>query len=179
MGFNDEFDAVNRRTSSPGKVIGSPGAGLGRGIKRLKTNKKRLSIFLRYYSQSGNYGMSCRRAGVHVRIPKQLAKASPTFRRRMEAVKEIAFSRLEQCAIDRACDSSDVLLMFLMKSLKPEIYGLKSSSTQVNTQVNIDLSEELRLSRVHLEKLSTKSEPTVDSDHRTPGTPTPARSDDL
>ena len=72
MGFNDEFDAVNKRTSSPGKVIGSP----GQEIKRLKTNKKRLAIFLRYYSQTGNYGMSCRRAGIHVRIPKQLAKLS-------------------------------------------------------------------------------------------------------
>lgn len=74
------------------------------------------------YRASGNVSVSAHGAGVTRQAIYDRRKASKQFAGIMDAAREEAIERLEAEAWKRAKTSSDTLLIFLLKSLKPDTY---------------------------------------------------------
>ena len=78
--------------------------------------------FLSLYAQTGNVTASARACGITKHPVYKRRTAEPEFARRMDEARELAIEALEAEARRRALDGSDVLLIFLLKALKPEMY---------------------------------------------------------
>lgn len=79
--------------------------------------------FLELYAGTGNVTISAQGAGIDRRTVYDRRKAYPHFAKLMDEARESAIEVLEGHAWRRAKDSSDTLLIFLLKSLRPETYG--------------------------------------------------------
>jgi len=92
-------------------------------IKKTKSNAGEWrEAFIAVLRGSGNVRHSCLQAGISRETAYKWRKEDKTFADRWEDAKEDAVEMLEYEARVRAMDSSDVLLMFLLKALKPEKY---------------------------------------------------------
>lgn len=78
--------------------------------------------FLELYRKSGNVTISAEGVGITRNAVYQRRIAYPEFIKVMETVREEAIEILEAVAWKRALKSSDTLLIFLLKSNKPEKY---------------------------------------------------------
>lgn len=78
--------------------------------------------FLELYRASGNVSVAARGAGVVRTTVYERRKSSKQFAGIMDTAREEAIERLEAEAWKRAKTSSDTLLIFLLKSLKPDTY---------------------------------------------------------
>jgi hypothetical protein len=108
------------------------------------TRKKRVPIwydtFLHVYSQTGNVAASCRAAGITVQAFYKNYNTDDEFAARAEEAKEQSIAILELDLRKRA-GSSDVLLMFLLKSLRPDVYRERHEiQTKVMHDYIIDIS---------------------------------------
>lgn len=81
--------------------------------------------FLRLYRETGNVTLSARGAGINRNTVYERRKNNPAFAAIMDDAREEAIEILEAVANKRARESSDTLLIFLLKSLKPDTYGDK------------------------------------------------------
>lgn len=79
--------------------------------------------FLEAYAESGNVKASAEGAGVTKQAVYQARKRSERFAEQFQQARDEAADHLEGVAFKRAEDSSDTLLIFLLKGLKPETYG--------------------------------------------------------
>ncbi len=92
-------------------------------IKKTKPNAGEWhDVFLAVLRGSGNIRQSCEKAGIARSIAYKWKKQDKIFADKWEDAKEDACDMLKEEARKRAMDKSDVLLMFLLKSLKPDIY---------------------------------------------------------
>lgn len=80
------------------------------------------SKFLEAYRDNGNVTESSRRCGISRNAVYNRRYKYSEFASRMDEAKEEAIESLEQVAWQRAKDTSDTLLIFLLKSLKPDQY---------------------------------------------------------
>lgn len=78
--------------------------------------------FLDLYKASGNVTLSAHGAGIHRHTVYDRKLAHPEFAARMEEAYHEAIERLEAEAWNRARKTSDTLLIFLLKALKPDMY---------------------------------------------------------
>lgn len=78
--------------------------------------------FLEAYQQLGTVTHAAARAGVARSTVYAAIDADPTFSADWREARESAIEGLERVAIQRAVDGSDTLLIFLLKSLRPERY---------------------------------------------------------
>jgi len=78
--------------------------------------------FLAVLRGSGNIRHSCEKAGIARSIAYKWRKEDKNFADKWNEAKEDAIEALEYEARTRAIKGSDVLLMFLLKSLRPEKY---------------------------------------------------------
>ncbi len=78
--------------------------------------------FLETYRQTGNVRLSADAAGVSRFTPYKAAKADPEFAEQWQQAGEDALDALEAVARQRAMRTSDTLLIFLLKSLRPDRY---------------------------------------------------------
>lgn len=76
--------------------------------------------FLKAYAELGTVTHACTAVGIDRSTPHVAAKRDPVFAEAFASAREAAADRLERVAIRRAEDSSDVLLIFLLKALRPE-----------------------------------------------------------
>ena len=81
--------------------------------------------FLEAYAESGNVKASAQAAGITKQNVYAARKKSKTFAEQFKRAREEAADNLEGVAFKRAEESSDTLLIFLLKGLKPETYGDK------------------------------------------------------
>lgn len=81
--------------------------------------------FLENYAETGNVKASAESNGVTKQAVYQAKKRSPKFAEQFEEARAEAADHLEGVAFKRAEDSSDTLLIFLLKGLKPKVYGDK------------------------------------------------------
>jgi len=79
--------------------------------------------FLEKYSETGNISAATGHAEVSRTAFYKAKKNSQTFADKVEAAKMEAGDNLEGVAFQRAQKTSDTLLIFLLKGLKPETYG--------------------------------------------------------
>lgn len=72
---------------------------------------------------TGNVTAACEQAGVSKQAAYNARDAVQEIRERWDAALDHAISRLELEARDRALGGSDTMLIFLLKKLKPDVYG--------------------------------------------------------
>jgi hypothetical protein len=97
------------------------------------------SVFLSSFSQCGNITKSSGDAGVTRQAVFYAYKRHPDFRVLYDEAKEESIERLEEVARKRATDSSDNLLIFLLKSMRPEVYREVVRNENINMNMNANL----------------------------------------
>lgn len=88
-------------------------------IKKEETWQER---FLKIYRVSGNVTLAANGANISRQHVYREMDASPEFKAEVDRARLEAIDILEATAFDRARKQSDVLLMFLLKGFKPEVY---------------------------------------------------------
>jgi len=98
------------------------------------------SVFLSSFRQCGNITKSSEAAEVTRQAVFYAHKRDPDFRALYEEAKEESIERLEDVARKRATESSDNLLIFLLKSMRPEVYReiVRNENINVNMNANLD-----------------------------------------
>lgn len=81
--------------------------------------------FLKIYGENGNVTNAAKGAGIDRRTVYARRKTHPHFAVLMDEAREDALELLELMARKRALETSDTLLIFLLKNLKPDTYGDK------------------------------------------------------
>jgi hypothetical protein len=88
----------------------------------LTPKKDRQDKFIAAYACNGNISRSCQAAGVSREVYYNWREQDADFLERLAAAKEESIENLEAIARARAEESSDTLMIFLLKGLKPEMY---------------------------------------------------------
>jgi hypothetical protein len=78
--------------------------------------------FIASYEVSGNVRLSCKQAGISRTEAYREYQTDAAFKARWDEAKENAIDVLEGEARRRSIASSDTLLIFLLKSLRPDTY---------------------------------------------------------
>jgi hypothetical protein len=106
-----------------------------------KITQTQIEKFFSILEQTGNITTACLGAGIS-RNTIYLYMENTDFKQRVDNAKETAVEHLEGYALERAKNGSDVLVMFLLKSLKPEKYRDNPKIIQNNMPTNfiIDLA---------------------------------------
>jgi len=78
--------------------------------------------WLEVFSLCGVVRTACKATGVARSVVYDHRETYPEFRARFEQAYSESTESLEQIARDRAAKSSDVLLIFLLKARKPDMY---------------------------------------------------------
>jgi len=79
-------------------------------------------IFLVTLRATGNVMLSCQSAHISKVVAYRLKNNNQLFRKQWEEAEDDAIETLEAIARKRAAESSDVLLIFLLKAHRPEKY---------------------------------------------------------
>lgn len=87
-----------------------------------------------------NVALAAHGAGVDRRQIYRECDRNPQFAEQLRDAKAAAIERLEAAAYERAKNVSDTLLIFLLKSHKPELYR-ESVSLKHSGTVNLNFSE--------------------------------------
>lgn len=110
------------------------------------THKKGVSWqdrFLEIFAMSLNVALAAQGAGINRATAYKERDKSPEFAKAWDDAKAAAIERLEAAAFNRAQNMSDVLLIFLLKSHKPEIYR-ESFDQRHSGQVEVIVRREQR-----------------------------------
>ena len=79
--------------------------------------------WLKAYAETGNVGRACSYVKVNRDTAYNHRKLFPEFARQWDELRELHTDEIEQVAVERALSSkSDTMLIFLLKSRRPEIY---------------------------------------------------------
>jgi hypothetical protein len=81
------------------------------------------NAFLIVYRKTGNVTQATKAAKIDRSTPRKRALTDPIFAERWKEAKEEAIDALEAAARRRAVKASDVLLIFLLKHQRPEVYN--------------------------------------------------------
>lgn len=93
--------------------------------------------FLEVFAATGNVRLAASAAGVSRSAPYKHARIDPEFAEKWLSAREDAVDTLEAEARRRALAGSDTLIMFLLKSLRPDVYRDRAS-----LDVRLDLRRE-------------------------------------
>ena len=94
----------------------------GRTMKGRKPTAEQWERFYALLEDSGNVSLSASGAGLGRTTVYAAMRSNDAVRERIEDAKDTAVERLEYEARRRAVAGSDVLLIFLLKALKPAMY---------------------------------------------------------
>jgi len=97
------------------------------------------SAFLSSFSRCGNITQASADAGVTRQAVFYAHKRNPDFRALYEEAREESIEVLEAVARKRATESSDNLLIFLLKSMRPEVYREVVRNENINVNMNTNL----------------------------------------
>lgn len=101
--------------------------------------------FLEIFSATCNVLLSARGAGIDRDVVYRRRKAYPGFAAAMDRAKDDALDTLEAEAWKRARDTSDNLLMFLLKAHRRELYGdtvrvdIRREAERIAAEFSIDV----------------------------------------
>lgn len=96
--------------------------------------------FIRMYAKFGNVSLACRAAGIGRRTFYDHLANNSEFQLTVDNAKDDAIDALEREARKRALKSSDQLLMFLLKSLRPDVYR-ETLRQQHSGSIAVDVSQ--------------------------------------
>lgn len=111
--------------------------------------------FLELFSLSLNVSLSAQGAGVSRVWAYKERQKNPEFAAKWDDAKIAAIERLEGVAFKRAQESSDLLVIFLLKAHKPDVYRERFESTTM--AVNIDWNQ---LTDEQLQRIAAGEKPT-------------------
>lgn len=113
-------------------------------MKGRKPTDTQWTRFYTLLSETGNVTASAAGAGLGRTTVYEAMRTNEQIRERIEDAKEEATERLEHEARRRAVAGSDVLLIFLLKALKPAVYRDNFRATLQTSPVDfvIDLTPE-------------------------------------
>lgn len=135
------------------------------GLVKLVAKKTWEEKFLTHLSKTGNILASCRIANISDTHVYKQRKENPEFAARMATAIETALDSLEAVAFERAKSHSDTLLIFLLKSHRPERYR---ENLKVEHSGTVNLNHYESASQVFdsliRESASRQSEATISSD---------------
>lgn len=94
-----------------------------RRVAAASPTPEKLSDFLRHLAASGSVSLAARRAGIARNTVYLRRKADPAFAEGWRNAMAMAVETLRDAAIARAHDGDNRLLMFLLRTLRPEVYG--------------------------------------------------------
>jgi hypothetical protein len=100
----------------------------GRSVRTLKNRQ----AMLKGLAEGWSVTRACERAGISKTAYRSWYNEEADFAREAEAALESGTDRLEDEAIRRALDASDVLLIFLLKGRRPGIYNRKTLVVEGN-----------------------------------------------
>ncbi len=83
----------------------------------------KLATFLRHLEESGSVSLAAERTGIARNTVYLRRKADPAFALGWRNAVDLAAEALRDAAIARAHAGDDCLLMFLLRTLRPEVYG--------------------------------------------------------
>ena len=104
--------------------------------------------FLELFSMSLNVALAAHGAGVDRRQIYRECDRNPQFAEQLRDAKAAAIERLEAAAYERAKNVSDTLLIFLLKSHKPEVYRERYETTTTAINLNWDDLTDAELERI-------------------------------
>lgn len=78
--------------------------------------------FFGYLAEGASITEACREIGVSTRSVQRRRKSDPEFAARFDEAYELSTQALEREAFRRAADKSDLLLIFLLKARRPNVY---------------------------------------------------------
>jgi hypothetical protein len=92
-------------------------------------------VWLTTFRLTGNVAMACRAAGIERSTVYDRRDKVAAFRKAWEEAKEEAIDTLAAEARSRAMNGSDLLMIFLLKAMRPEIYrdGVRASVEIANS----------------------------------------------
>jgi len=90
-----------------------------------KISHPKKAAFLAAYRETGNVAASARAAEIDRRTHYEWMHTDPGYAKEFADAKEDAIEHLEEVARSRAKTGSDTLMIFLLKSLRPEVYREK------------------------------------------------------
>jgi glutamate synthase domain-containing protein 1 len=96
-------------------------------------------VFLHSFKECGNIRKASEDAGITRQAVYYAHKRDPAFRVLYDEAREESIERLEEVARKRAKDSSDNLLIFLLKSMRPEVYREVVRNENINVNMNANL----------------------------------------
>ena len=113
-----------------------------RGDNMGKITSAQYEKFLELLAQCGNITIAAEGAGISRKSIYNKINSDLDYSERVEEAKGEAVERLEHVARQRAERGSDVLLIFLLKSLRPDVYrdNYKGITQQYPGDYIIDLS---------------------------------------
>jgi hypothetical protein len=94
-----------------------------RRITAASPTPAKLAMFLRHLEESGSVSFAAERTGIGRNTVYLRRKADPAFALGWEKAMAMAAEALRDAAISRARDGDNRLLVFLLRTLRPEIYG--------------------------------------------------------
>lgn len=86
----------------------------------------KLATFLRHLEESGSVSFAAQRAGIARNTVYLRRKVDPEFALGWKNAMAMAADALRDAAITHAHDGDDRLLMYLLRTLRPEVYGRKA-----------------------------------------------------
>ena len=98
-------------------------------------------VFLRSFRACGIIKRASEDAGVTRQAVYYAHKREPEFRALYEEAREESIEVLEDVARKRTTDSSDNLLIFLLKAAKPEVYREVVRNENINVNMNANLEK--------------------------------------
>lgn len=94
-----------------------------RHITAASPTPEKLGNFLRHLGESGSVSFAAERTGIARNTVYLRRKVDPAFALGWRNAIELAAGALRDAAIARAHEGDDRLLMFLLRTLRPEVYG--------------------------------------------------------
>lgn len=88
-----------------------------------RVNNEQRAQFLERFSECGSVLQACSDTGVARRTHYEWLADDPEYKQQFERAKQQAVDALESRVFQRANVESDRLAEFLLKGLKPEVYG--------------------------------------------------------
>ena len=96
-------------------------------------------VFLRSFRACGIISRAAEDAGVTRQAVYYAHKRDPEFRALYDEAREESIEVLESVARGRATESSDNLLIFLLKAARPEVYREVVRNENINVNMNANL----------------------------------------
>jgi len=97
-----------------------------RRVTAASPTPEKLGDFLRHFEESGSVSLAAERTGIARNTAYQRRKVDPAFALGWKNATEMAAEALRDAAIARAHAGDDRLLMFLLRMLRPEVYGRRA-----------------------------------------------------